>query len=314
MNYQNLLDLKPTIKVGALCLGAFDGVHLGHKALIQEALNISDGNGACAVSFSPHPKEFFYNMDQSKHEPFERLATEQMNARLMVNEGLNNVYYAPFDAELAKKNSEEFLEYLKSYISFSNLVVGFDFRFGKSRASGLSELRSWCLKNNIGFKAVDEVSCENKKVSSSLIRSALKVNDFDQAETLLGHRYFLEGFQIKDQGLGKKIGFPTLNIRFPKNLVLENGVYACVTQIENKKYFSIVNFGVRPTVKISSGNKNGHKTLEIHILDQKIEPKSSSIRVFFVKFLRSEKKFASVQDLSLQIKSDIEKCRSLFSI
>ncbi len=314
MNHQNLLDLKSAAEVGALCLGAFDGVHLGHKALIREALNMSEGRGACAVSFSPHPKEFFYALDPSKQESFERLATEGMNARLMINEGLKNIYYVPFDAELAKKNYEEFLEYLQSYISFSNLIVGFDFRFGKSRASGLDDLKSWCLKKNIGFKVVDEVSCDNRKVSSSIIRSALKNKNFDQAETLLGHRYFLEGVQIKDQGLGKKIGFPTLNIKFPKNLVLENGVYACLTQIENKKYFSIVNFGVRPTVNAGSEKSLEHKTLEIHILDQKIESTSSIIKVFFVEFLRSERKFSSVQDLSLQIKSDIKKCRSLFSI
>ena len=314
MNHQKLIDLNPSVKVGALCLGSFDGIHLGHKALIKEVLKLSDGKGACAVSFSPHPKEFFNRRDPLEHSPFERLATEEMNVSLMINEGLNSVYYVPFDAELAKKNYEEFLEYLKTYIDFSNLIVGFDFRFGKSRSSGLSDLKTWCLKNNIGFKVVDEVSHNNKKVSSSLIRSALKDKNFDRAEALLGHRYFLEGFQIKDQGLGKKIGFPTLNIKFPKNLVLENGVYGAVTQIENKDFFSIVNFGVRPTVKNRSDASYEHKTLEIHILDKQIEPTGSPIKVFFEKFLRPEKKFDSIQDLSLQIKSDIKSCRSFFSI
>ena len=147
-----------------------------------------------------------------------------------------------------------------------------------------------------------------------MIREALKKNDFQRAKELLGHSYFLEGQAVKDQGLGAKLGFATINLKLPKNLVLNNGVYAAVAQIETKKYPAVVNLGHRPTIESNSEINSGVKTLEAHILDEKFKGTNKTLRVFFKSFLRSETKFNNLRDLSLQVQKDILDCKVFFDL
>ena len=193
---------------------------------------------------------------------------------------------------------------------FSCLVVGFDFRLGSRRKGGREELHAWSRKHKVEFAAVPKVSVMDKKVSSTLIRQTLKKNDFKKVEELLGHVYFLEGPIVKDQGLGTRLGFSTINLKLPKNLVLNKGVYAAVVQIETKDYPAVINLGYRPTVK----NNIELKTLEAHILaeDFKVQPKA--IKVYFKAFLRPEVKFENLKDLSLQVQKDILVCKAFFAI
>ena len=186
--------IQEPVKATALCLGAFDGVHLGHKALIKTTIEKShaqgtgasaqgasagagagvgastgtrtgasasvQGTGAFGLSFSPHPREFFHAKDPAHHAPFERIYPEEINAELMRLEGLEDLYFVCFDEKLSIKSTDDFLDYVKNYIDFSCLVVGFDFRLGSQRKGGQEELEAWCSKNEIEFIAISKVEVE----------------------------------------------------------------------------------------------------------------------------------------------------------
>jgi riboflavin kinase/FMN adenylyltransferase len=303
-------DIKTPLKAGALCMGAFDGVHLGHKALIEKTVQDSGPHKAYALSFSPHPREFFYRLDPENNKPFERICTDSVNTSIIESYGVESVYYALFNQELSQKNTDEFLDYIKSFIDFSSLVVGFDFRLGSQRKGGQEELKVWCENNKVNFVSVEKVSHSNQRVSSTNIRKLLKKGDFQKAEELLGHPYFLEGPVVKDQGLGSKLGFATINLKLPKNLVLKNGVYAAVVQIETGEFPAVINLGHRPTVE----NNREVKTLEAHIIKGEVRGPVKSLKAYFKGFLRDEKKFESLTDLSLQVQKDVLDCRAFFEL
>ena len=303
-------NINKPIKAGALCLGAFDGIHIGHKALIARVLKQASPASGLGLSFSPHPREFFYSKNPKDFKPFQRILPEETNASLMESEGLEALYFVEFNEELSQKNTNEFLDYIKNFIDFSALVVGFDFRLGNQRKGGQEDIKFWCDKNKVEFVSVDKITDNSKKVSSTLVREALRDNNFKKAEALLGHSYYLEGLPVKDQGLGGKLGFPTMNIKLPKNLVLRNGVYSAVVQIDTKLYHSVVNLGQRPTVEKNADTK----TLEVHILENDFEGSKGPLKVVFKGFIRSELKFESLTDLSLQVQKDILECKAFFKL
>lgn len=305
-----LHEIKKPIDVGALCIGAFDGVHLGHKSLVHCALKQASEGDAVGLSFSPHPREFFCRENKGNFKDFERILPESSNARLLKKEGLKEVYYVNFNKALSLKTTEEFLDFVRQYIRFSSLIVGFDFRLGNHRGGGLEEIKTWCSKNQIDFFSVEKIELEGVKISSTLIREKLKLKKFDEVESLQGHPYYLEGEPVSDQKLGRKLGFPTLNLKLQSNLVLPNGVYAAVIQIETEQYHAVVNFGRRPTLQ----EDTNLKTLEAHILEDHFLEPQEQIKVTFKKFLRAEQKFDSLQDLSLQVQEDIKRSRAFFNL
>ena len=302
--------IEEQIKAGALCIGAFDGIHLGHKALINKTIEKASSCKAYGLSFSPHPREFFYKTSPEGKKPFKRICTEQINASIARSLGLEELLFVEFNQELSNKTTEQFLSYVRSYIEFSALVVGFDFRLGSQRKGGLEELSQWCDNNGVEFVAVEKVSHSNQKVSSTLVREALSDGNFKLVEELLGHSYFLEGQVIKDQGLGRRMGFATLNVKLPNNLVIKNGVYSAMAQIETREHPAVINLGYRPTVE----DKSDVKTLEVHILNDDFNGTVDAVKVHLKKFLRPERKFDNLQDLSLQIQKDIRKSKDYFGL
>jgi len=303
-------EISKPIKAGALSIGSFDGVHHGHRALVEKTISEAQPSKSFCLSFSPHPREFFTTNSVENNNKFLRIFPEEVNASILRSIGLDDVYYVKFDKELASKNTSDFLNYVKNYIDFSTLVVGFDFRLGSQRQGGQEDLALWCEKNNVKFVSVDKVSKGKTKISSTLVRKAVLEKDFSLVKDLLGQEYFLEGVPYGDKGLGGKLGFPTLNLKFPENLVLSSGVYAALVQIDTVTYHSVVNFGRRPTVD----EPQDYKILEAHILESEFKSPKQRIKVVFKSFLRAEKKFENLQDLSLQVKADILKTREFFSL
>lgn len=297
MNKKLLESLKSREPVGALCLGSFDGVHLGHKSLIEKTLerSIKIGEPSALVTFTPHPREYFSD------EEFKRIYPESENEKIIQDLGISKIYYISFDAQNSSMPPEEFLNYLYRKIEFEALIVGFDFKFGSQRSGGVAEIKSWCDKKSLELCVLPKVELDGEKVSSTIIRDCLKRSDFKKAERLMGHPYVLTSKSYKDQNLGRKLGFPTLNLKVPENLVLRNGVYSVTAVVENITYKAIANLGFRPTV----GEATKKRVLEVHLIDQSIEDKVYDVEVMFNFFIREEVFFSNVEELKKQIQADL---------
>lgn len=297
MKKTTLDSLKDQDKVGALCLGNFDGVHLGHRCLIEKAVVESKALGlqSALATFSPHPREFFSD------DSFQRIYPEKDNERLIDGLGIEKIFYIEFNHKSSSMQPSEFLNYLKNKVSFQHLVVGFDFKFGSQRSGGLAEIKNWCADQSIELSVLPKVDLDGEKVSSSRIRSCLREGDFFKAKSLLGHSYALRSLSFRDRGLGKTLGFPTLNLKVPKNLVLKNGVYSVQAVINNTSYKAIANLGFRPTVDKSSKRR----VLEVHLIDKSIEDKVHEVTVIFKTFMREEMSFVNLESLKKQIELDL---------
>jgi riboflavin kinase/FMN adenylyltransferase len=296
--------------VGALALGSFDGVHLGHLELLHKSVQISKNLGlrAAALSFSPSPKRYFSNLKN----PFLQIYCLDQNIHEIENSGIEAVFIKKFDEDCSLMSAESFLEFVFSKVHFHSLVVGFDFKFGKGRSGGHQKLQDWCDKNKIELYIVAAKRQDNEKISSTRIKNHLIKGEVEKAADLLGRGHSYIGKVRSDQGLGKKIGFPTLNIPLILDTAIAHGVYVSILKSKNKTYFGLSNIGVRPTVFQTASSL----VLETHILSsENVEVASGDIvDVQLKKFLRAEQKFASIEQLKDQISKDIVAAQSLASL
>ena len=299
--------------VGALALGSFDGVHLGHKKLLgvlsQEARK---AEGPTAVlTFSPHPKDFF----SSSERLFYQIYNSEQNFFELSQSGAELVFVKDFDQACSALSAQAFLDLVWSKLSFSALVVGFDFQFGKGKSGGAEDLKNWCQKYGVKLLVVAEHSQSDSKVSSTRIKKALSRGQVKEASDLLGAPYRLIGEVRSDQGLGRRIGYPTVNILLSLNTAIAHGVYASKLTHKDKVFFGVSNIGLRPTVV----NQADSLTLETHILLEKgggaisVAP-GDQIEVQLQHFLRPEKKFVNLEELRLQIKEDVLRAQTFLKI
>lgn len=296
--------------LGALALGNFDGVHLGHRRLIKKSALISKDLflPSAVLTFAPHPKEFF----QKEKGGFKRIYSLEQNSFLLKKLGTDLVFVHKFDLSCSELSAVDFLDQIFKRIKFKSLVVGFDFKLGKGRGGDAKTLQNWCLKRGLGFYVVEKQTLEGIKVSSTRIKEALSSGRLKEAAKMLGEPVHILGGVVKDQGIGKKIGFPTLNIKLPKNLALPKGVYQSEVFLKEKKYKSISNLGWRPTFH----KEEKCLTLESHILEPFKESDSdfSKIRVNFLQYLRPEKAFSRKEYLIEQVQKDISLAKSLHEL
>lgn len=300
-------------------LGNFDGIHLGHQELINQArflkreekrLSSSEEVKIIMFSFDPHPYEVISG--QPIFKILDKITTKNKAKEL----GVEDLHYCPFNLKVMNMSGSAFLETYVKPLNPWALIVGSDFKFGLGKKQSIIDLEDWCRGYKIKFKSVDLLSDSITKISSSTIRSMLAQGSIDEASQLLGDRYYLEGTVVKGKQLARKLGFPTLNIEFSENLVLKKGVYLTETLFDGKKYQSLSNFGYRPTVDSNDLNKEYREKsfLETHILDKKFNLNlyDKKIRVIFKKFIRPEVKFNSIEDLKYQIDTDIVAANELY--
>jgi len=304
----NILDTTTEKQsVGALALGSFDGVHRGHIELLKKACSIAKNTGtkAATLSFSPNPKDFF----SKPEKPFKQIYSLEQNLKEIKSAGIDVTFIKNFDEECSQMSAFEFLDFVFSKVDFKNLVVGFDFKLGKDRSGGQKNLQDWCAKNKIQLYVVSAELENNKKISSTLIKSHLLKGEIEKAVALLGRGHSYHGKVRSDQGLGKKIGFPTLNIPLNLNTAISHGVYVSILRSGEKTYFGLSNVGVRPTVFESASNL----VLETHILSSENVKivSGDTIAVELKNFLRAEQKFANIDELKAQIALDIVTAQSL---
>lgn len=288
-----------------VCIGAFDGLHLGHRALVRHAVSRARDLSlpAVALSFEPLPREFF-----SRDLPPPRLTLARGKYQGLRALGADSVGLLRFDARLAAMSAEEFVrKLLVGRLGAREVWIGPDFRFGNRRGGDLPLLKA--LGAELGFVAgeIEPVQSQGERVSSTRIREALRGGDFTDASRLLGRAYSIGGRVVRGKQLGRTLGFPTANLRFPKTPAL-SGIYATwVHGVGERPRASVSSFGTRPTVD------GVEPLLEAHLFDFDGDLYGRHIEVEFVAKLRDELKFPDLPSLTEQMQRDAETARRLLS-
>jgi riboflavin kinase/FMN adenylyltransferase len=272
-----------------LTIGNYDGIHLGHQALINKLISLSKNLNleSAVMTFEPHPKEFF-----SLKNTHKRIISLREKLEFFYEKKIDRIYIIKFNKDFSLLSGTDFIDKLHNHINAKSILVGRDFRFGKDRGAGVEEIK----KSGIKVIALDEVKYFSKRVSSTIIRNALADADFSLAKELLGRNYSISGTVVHGEKIGRKIGFPTANIHMHHKHPPLIGVFA--VKLDNK--FGLANIGTRPTV---SGEKKLH--LEVHVLNFSDDLYGKHVHVQFLKKIRDEFQFESIEALKLQIKQDI---------
>lgn len=293
--------LTPT----AVALGNFDGVHRGHRHVIESVFKgiTSTDIYPSVLTFHPHPQEYFTGQPRLLLTPVEE-KVQQLEAM-----GIAQMVAVPFDRDLAQLSPEAFVEQiLLQQLQARWISVGQDFRFGRQRSGTVADLQAIAASHHVEVQIVPLHLCKEGRISSSQIRAALQSGEISQANRLLGRSYSLVGTVVKGQQLGRTIGFPTANLQLPPEKFLpRQGVYsvrvAGTLFGASESVLGVMNIGNRPTV---DGVK---QTLEVHILDWSGDLYGQTLTVYLEAFLRPEQKFASLDALKAQIQADCEAAR-----
>jgi len=282
-----------------LAIGIFDGVHRGHRALIEEAQADAKKTGGTAVvmTFEPHPMMFF-----QRAEPPLRLSSPRHKELLLARQGVTHLAVLPFEAGRAGQTAEEFVEDLRAACRpLGGVVVGADWKFGKGRVGDVGLLRQM---GGFEVDGIPAVTIAGKPISSTAIRLAVARGDLAAAAEALGRPYAVFGRVVPGRKLGRELGFPTANLETDGYQLPPDGVYAVRVRIGEKIFAGVANLGVRPTV--SSGDK---RLLEVHLLAFEGDLYGLEAEVEFLRFVRAEKEFGSVEELRVQIGLDVAAVR-----
>ena len=288
-----LLDYKkPTERFDALslCLGYFDGVHLGHQTLIKYARK----NAKYTLGLLTFSKPISTLVDNGKIK--EVLTSLDDRFKIISKLGVDFYFVTQVDKEFTKLTDLDFIEMLKK-MNVKEIFVGKDFRYGAKAAGTISTLKDYFYVNVIDIENVD-----GEKVSTQRIDSLILEGNINQANDLLGHNYSVTGTIVEGKHIGTEIGFPTLNLKLTDNYVLPKfGVYKTICYVDNVPHVSITNVGVKPTV--SNESKPG---IEVHLKDFRGAIQGDVVNLEFLKFIRPEMKFSSKEELKAQIAKDVK--------
>jgi riboflavin kinase/FMN adenylyltransferase len=286
-------------------IGVFDGVHLGHQAVIStSAQHALEANGTpVVVTFDPHPVKVL----RPDVAPRLLTATEH-KVDLIRSLGVAHLLVIHFDREFAATPPEDFVSRLvQNARPLREICVGHEWSFGKNRAGNLELLQQLGGRYHFNVVGIPPVKVNGKVVSSTAIRRAIEAGDFGSAAEMLGRDYTILGTVEHGQAVGNKIGFPTANISAHSEQFPPNGVYLAESWIDGERRFGVINLGIRPTV----ARGEPQRTLEIHLFDFDRDIYGHDIEVKFVHYLRSEKKFANIESLQRQIEADVAQARAL---
>jgi riboflavin kinase/FMN adenylyltransferase len=305
--YTDISDFEGS-NYAVVTVGTFDGLHVGHQQIINRMKEIAarKNGDTILVTFDPHPRQVLNN----NPEPLKFISTHERKQKLLEKFGIDNKIIIPFTREFAATPSEVFIkEYLVDKLNVKKLIVGYDHHFGKNREGNYSQLKK--LGEQYGFE-VEEVPAQyvdEIAVSSTKIRKALCNGDVSQANSMLGYNYSISGKVVVGNKIGRKIGFPTANIKISDEykLICAGGVYACLVNFDGKVYKGMGNIGTRPTVGI-----NGLVT-EVHIFNFDKDIYNQEITISFIDRIRDEKKFEDLDALKKQLVKDKEVVLNLLS-
>ncbi len=288
-----------------LALGNFDGVHRGHRKILERVNRVASERGATSVvlTFDPHPPRV---VRPDKAPPL--LMTKAQKLEALASAGVQGTAIVRFTHELSQWDPETFVRaVLVDWLHVSEVWVGANFLFGRDRAGTFSLLRTLGARYGFNAEKIDPVRYKDFVVSSTRVRRLINEARVDEAGALLGHQYFIDGTVVRGAQRGRTIGFPTANVETPNDLLPPFGAYATTASLNGIVYPSVTNIGVRPTV-----DNSGRVSIETHIFNLDRDLYGAPIRVGFVQRLRDERAFESLDALKAQIKADCDRARILF--
>ena len=298
-------DVPAPLRGAALAIGNFDGVHRGHQEVLNTAIQIAkkEGRRSGAVVFEPHPREFF-----APDTLFFRLTPLPLKLELLEALGLDQTFVIPFDAALASLSAEAFAaDVVAKGFGASHVVVGHDFSFGKGRTGNTERLTDFGRELGFGVDVVAPVGSEGEIFSSSRIREHLRAGEPQQAAEQLGYWWRVRGRVEPGAGRGRRLGFPTLNLKLAPGQDVRHGIYAMRIDIGGKRYPAAGYVGARPTFG------GGEPVLEAYLLDFTGDLYGKEIEAEFIAFLRPDRAFPTPEALAAQMQADCNEARAILT-
>ena len=289
-------------------IGNFDGVHRGHQYLLKQVVERARELGvrSLVITFEPHPVSVL-----RPDNPQARIALPTTKVRRIAACGIDDVVVIPFDLEFASLGPREFLDLLRDHVSPREIIVGEGFRFGNRRAGDTDYIEQYAREHGFGARIIERKADPDGVVSSSRIRAALRAGDVTLAEELLGRRFRLSGVVERGFARGRELGYPTANLMVVGELIVPaDGIYAGFVHIDDSDapaHPALIYIGTTPTFETRE------RTVEAHILDFDADLYARNIEIEFVKFLRGDEKFDSVEALLDQIRQDEAQAREIFA-
>ena len=299
-------DLYDKERKVCLAIGMFDGVHLGHQQVLQQAVQAASQNNSIsvAITFDQHPAHII-----SPEQAPALIQTQAQRIRTIELLGIDAILIINFDEAFSLKTGKSFIqEIAQGFGSIHSICVGKDFMFGHNRDGNFQSLQK--LGQKLGFISygLQPVILDDQVISSTRIRTALSEGKIDDANQMLGRKFSIEGPVVKGDGKGREIGFATANLDTKGLILPPNGVYAAYAQLNGHKFKALLNIGVRPTIKQSPSSLQ----VETHLLNFNDNIYDEVIEIEFISRLRNELMFNSTEALKKQISSDIEHAKTLF--
>ncbi len=305
---RDLKHIGDEYKGNVLALGNFDGMHLGHQAILREAVALANAHNTTpmVMSFAPHPREFF-----SKNDTQHCIYSLRQKIDAIRDCGIERVILMRFNKQLASTSAADFVQHiLHDILAVKHVVTGYNFAFGKNRQGDCLFLTEKAQALNFGFTAHPQVMLEDGgTISTSALRGLLSEGRVKQAATLLGKPYSICGHVVHGEKRGRELGFPTINLSLKKRFRPRYGIYACRVRFsgETKAYDAVASLGVRPTFN------HTEPLLEAHCFDMNHEVYGKLAHVELVEFIRDEVKFENVVALEKQMHEDAKQAKSLLS-
>ena len=302
LHYRSLEEL--TLENSWLTVGVFDGVHRGHRQVINKLTAGAHANGALAVvlTFDPHPAKVFGRGD------IKLLTLPGERAKLLGKMDVDVVITHPFNMEVANITALDFMRRLKERLGVSHLVLGYDSTLGKDREGNAARLTEIGLELGYTVETVSALGVESGVISSTAIRKLITAGNVSEAARLMDHPYCLQGLVSHGDKRGRTIGFPTANLNYAREKVVPaSGIYACLATVRGEKYSAAVNIGTNPTFTPDKQTMN----VEAYLLDFAQDIYDETVTLEFVQRLRNELKYESVEALIEQIGHDVEQTREL---
>jgi len=297
-NYSSILDFKKNKYKTIITIGTFDGVHLGHKSILDKMKNASLDNQyeSLVLTFFPHPR-----MVLQQDSSIKLLNTIDEKAVLLEKFGIDNLIIHPFDEAFSNLSAEEFVkEILVNKLNIHKIIIGHDHRFGKNRTADINDLILFGKKygfevEQIGAKEIDEIAISSTKIRKALLEGKIKL-----ANEYLGYSYFISGKVIEGKKIGRTIGFPTANIKINENykLLPKNGVYVVSSEIDNVLHYGMMNIGKNPTIG------ENEQSIEVHFFNLDKDIYNKNLKISILEHIREEQKFNSLTELQTQLEKD----------
>ena len=302
--FENILEYKPS-RESIVTIGTFDGVHIGHRKIITDMVAKGEKENLLSIllTFFPHPR-----MVLQKDSNIKMIDTINEKKKIFKILGVEVLIIQPFTKDFSRMSAMEFTrDILVNSLKVSKLMIGYDHRFGRNREATVKTLKSFGLDYNFKVDEIPAQDIESISVSSTKVRTAIRSGDFKLVNKFLSRPFNLSGKIIKGDELGRKIGYPTANLKIFEKYKLkpQNGVYLTRTKLKKQTYFGMMNIGIRPTISAKNNQ------IETHLFDFNGNLYGHEMTLEILEKIREEKKFKSIEKLKIQLDVDKKHCQKL---